>query len=353
MIFFRFIFLVSVFFIFSACDNISFTDEDFILSETKSSKEFNPKFSKEETTTLSKNFELSENTVIKNKKVIFNMVKIKTFQHDLTIIADEFISNHSIIQNFEEEQTAKENKKGKSGGHVLIQAKIAKGSLSLILNGENAGAVTRRILSEEEKFELFGMNGRNGRNAVYGKLCEEFTFLFLTNENCQNICLQNAESGENGERGKKGFKGENGKNGGDSGSFYLQAFNLKDFNLTDIKKTVGLGAHGGRGSLGGFGGLGGQSGRDEKNLCKKPLQAKNGERGKSGENGIEGKNGIEETVCLENLKLNFDMPIQKDQEFLTQETKNLKVKSLCDKSFLSAMAKNESVNKNKENILCY
>ena len=63
------------------------------------------------------------------------MVKIKTLEHDLTIIADEFVSNHSIIQNFQEEQTAKEDEDGKSGGHVFIQAKTAKGNLRLILNG--------------------------------------------------------------------------------------------------------------------------------------------------------------------------------------------------------------------------
>ena len=78
------------------------------------------------------------------------MMTIQTLQYDLTIIADEFISNHSIIKNFPEEQTAKKKENGKHGGNVLIEAKTTSGNLKLILKGENGGLVpVRRSLSKE------------------------------------------------------------------------------------------------------------------------------------------------------------------------------------------------------------
>ena len=71
------------------------------------------------------------------------MVTIQTLQHDLTIIAEEFISNHSFIQSFPEGQIANDKIEiGRSGGHVLIKAKTAQGSLGLTLSGENGGYVS-------------------------------------------------------------------------------------------------------------------------------------------------------------------------------------------------------------------
>ena len=87
MKFFKFIFLLFVLFSFSACEDLSFNEEDFIppeinpVQETPTSKAENkeaPKvaenseqISKEETTVISEDLELTENLVIQDKKVVF------------------------------------------------------------------------------------------------------------------------------------------------------------------------------------------------------------------------------------------------------------------------------------------
>ena len=97
---------------------------------------------------------------------------IKTFEHDLTIIAEEFVSNHSIIQNFPEGQWAKKDQEGKHGGDILIETEIAKGKLQLFLNGENGGHVPRgKYLSKEERDRLKGRDGKDGKNAFYKIRC--------------------------------------------------------------------------------------------------------------------------------------------------------------------------------------
>ncbi len=282
----KIIFLFFVLFSFPACEDLSFNEDDFISPEINSIQEINnvketptpkvenkeaPKvaenneqISKEETTVISEDLELSENLVIQNKRVVLDMIQIQTNEHDLTIIAEEFLSTHSIIRNFQEEQTAEKKQEGKSGGHVLIKARKVKGSLGLILSGENGGSVPRRLISRSERAKLSGPDGENGYDAVYDKWCQDFYLplglgvfggKIVLDRNCWFECQVNPTRGGNGEEGRQGYPGYEGKRGGDSGSFYLQAFNLSEFNLTEIKKTVGLGSRGGKGSTGGYGGL--------------------------------------------------------------------------------------------------
>ena len=155
-VFLKRIFLFFIVFVFSACEDLSFTNADFFSPETKAVKEKeilntesqtenknlsdtalkdSEQISEEEITFLSEDLELLKDTIIQNKKVVLDMMTIQTNEYDLTIIADEFLSNHSIIKNFPEEQTAKEKEDGRSGGHVLIKANTAKGSLGLTLGG--------------------------------------------------------------------------------------------------------------------------------------------------------------------------------------------------------------------------
>ena len=77
----------------------------------------------EEITFISEDMNLKKDTVIQNRKVVLDMITIKTFEHNFFILAEEFISNHSVIQNF-------------SCGNIQVEAGIAKGELRLILNGE-------------------------------------------------------------------------------------------------------------------------------------------------------------------------------------------------------------------------
>ena len=262
------------------------------------------------------------------------MAIIQTFEHDLTIIADEFISDHSVIQNFPEGQKARERKNGISGGSILITAKTVTGNLQLILNGENAGSVPRkREISKEERLRLSGSNGANGRDAIYRRFCRSHSFFFLTNSHCWDECIVEPTRGRNGSDGRQGLQGFNGKYGGNSGSFHLKAYDLSDFRLIDVKKTPGLGSEGGMGSVGGKGGKKGKNGRDSKKLCKKKLpRPKKGKRGKRGRKGQDGQNGMEGKVCLESLiegqefeVLEVDMEIEREPDIVPTNIDPMKI----------------------------
>ena len=385
MKFFKLIFSLSAFFIFSACEDLPFNDEDFVLpkeqpvQETPAPKGENKEApnvaenkeeisEEEETTTLSEDFELSENTIIQNKKVVLDMITIQTLQHDLTIMAEEFVSNHSFIRNFPEKQTAEDKANGRNGGHVLIKARTTKGSLGLILSGENGGYVPERKISRRERNKLGGRDGASGYNAVYDTWCSDFyipAFIgkIVLDRDCWKECRLNPTLGEDGEDGRQGHPGYTGKKGGDSGSFHLQAFNLSDFYLTDVQKTVGLGSRGGKGSKGGYGGSRGHNGEDRKGLCSPNLpEPKSGKQGRRGRRGKKGKDGKEGAVCLENLQS------EKNQ---TPESIQIKIKSVetnssqsietkCEENESGIMCRevlieNKPVQdlKQKENVICY
>ena len=227
-----------------------------------------PPFLEEEITLISENLELKEDTVIKNRKIILDMAQIKTHEHSLFIIAEEFHSNHSVIQNFPEGKKAKKKEHGKNGGSIQIEAEKAIGELQLVLNGEKGGRVPRRSkISKAERKRLKGQDGRDGRDAVYERVCRTVHIpLGLSSigipvfprsvpvRNCWDECDRSPKRGKNGKRGKRGIPGFDGKNGGDSGSFHLKAFELSDFHLVNIQKIPGEVSKGGKGSRGGYGG---------------------------------------------------------------------------------------------------
>ena len=146
-------------------------------SETKKpvTEEIPPKekpFLEEEITLISEDLELREDTVIQNRQVVFDMVAIKTFEHNLFIIVEEFVSNHSVIQNFPEGKKAKKFQNGRSGGNIQIEAERAIGELQLLLNGEEAGRVPKQnLISKEQRKRLKGQRGNNGQDAVYRTVC--------------------------------------------------------------------------------------------------------------------------------------------------------------------------------------
>lgn len=386
---FKFIFLIFLFFIFPACEDLSFTDEDFFSPETNPVQEVvtpkpenneNPnlannseQISEEEKTIVSEDLELSENLVIQNRKVVLNMVTIQTLQYDLTILAEEFVSNHSFIRNFPEGQTANDKIDGRNGGHVLIKAKTAKGSLGLILSGENGGYVPKRPISRRERNKLAGRNGKNGYDAVYDTWCRDFYIplglgilpgKIVLDRDCWQECRVNPTRGGNGEDGRQGYPGYIGKKGGNSGSFYLQAFNLSDFHLTDVQKTVGLGSRGGKGSASGYGGERGKNGRDREGLCSANLpRPKRGRKGYKGKRGKDGENGIEAKVCLENLK-NESQEVQANTQTASLEannnqSENQKVETKCNETDSGIMCREVLVEDNpdetlkKEGVVCY
>ena len=376
MNFLKIIFLVISFSIFLSCEELNWTNEDIFKEkeEKKIKKDFqtqsileiyneiakdnlnattklsNDSISKPETIILSEDLELKETTIIKAKKVILEMVKIQTFEHNLIIITDEFLSNHSVIQNFKEDEKAKKKEDGRHGGNIFILANKVSGNLKLILNGENGGKVSkRRVLTVDERENLKGKAGKNGRDAIYKRFCMTETVLFLQNRRCRFECILKQTRGEDGGEGKQGFSGEEGKNGGDTGSFHLQAFDISTFYLDEIKKSKGLGSEGGNGSFGGFGGKAGRNGKDDKNLCGEKLAlAKKGKKGKRGVAGKSGKNGVERLACLEILKNEYQVfyEIQNILESLKASSNNNKF------SLLNSVSNLEEI-KNKEALICY
>ena len=282
--------------VLSACEDLSFSDRDNQLPEAKEESSLGTgslapvnnqtvgetaptevtnnvtEISEEEITTIAEDFELAEDTVIKNTKVILDMATIKTGEYDLVIVADEFFSNHSVIQNFPFEQKAKEQIPGRNGGNVLIETKTAGGTLQLILNGESAGVVpAKRSISRRERNKLAGRSGRDGQDAIYREICTEvslprfmeFSTLGLggfpvmrkimgATKECKEVCAVPPTMGQASSGGRQGLPGFNGFNGGDSGSFHLKATHLSDFQLTKIQNIPGLGSKGGKGSAGGY-----------------------------------------------------------------------------------------------------
>ena len=194
--------------------------------------------SPDEITIVSGILELEKDTVIQNRRVVLNMVTIKTFEHDLTIRTEEFESNHSVIQSFPEKAKAKKRKPGKDGGDILIEAGIAKGKLQLVLNGEDAGRGRGwKRISSKDRDRLRGREGKDGKDAVYRTFCKDLSIFVITvDRHCWDECVSPPTRGEDGGDGKQGFPGHNGKKGGDSGSFHLKAFELSEFQLTSVKK---------------------------------------------------------------------------------------------------------------------
>ena len=333
--------------ILSGCEGLSFTNEDsqsafsekelerdkenrepniLISSAEDAETETNPPdgkkpFLEKEITLISEDLELTEDTVIRNRKVVLDMAKIKTFEHDLLIVTEEFVSNHSIIQNFPEEQKAERGQDGRSGGNILIEAQTAKGELQLILNGEKAGSISRfRTLSNSESSSLKGQNGEDGHDAVYTGYCLEVSdfqnglFSRSKRQMCWEECVASPTRGSPGGDGYPGLPGFDGRNGGKSGSFHLKAFELSDFHLTDIKQNPGTGSKGSEGSLGGAGGKRGKNGKDEKNLCNHNFpRSKNGKRGERGPKGKDGENGKKGAVCLEKLLKEKSGPFESEE----------------------------------------
>ena len=283
-----------------------------------------------------------------------------------------------IILSFAISQKGKPAQKkeiGRSGGYVLIKARTAKGGLFLTLSGENGGSVHKRKITRRERVKLSGHNGKNGYNAVYDTWCRDFYIplglgffgKIVLDRNCWNECRVHPTRGQNGGNGRQGYPGYDGRKGGNSGSFYLQAFDLSDFHLTDVQKTPGLGSPGGKGSFGGYGGKRGKNGRDTENLCSshlpRPKKGRTGNRGKYGKNG---ENGREGEVCLESPKNQNQQTKENTQtekessETNKNQSEDKKIEIKCKEYESGTMCHEILVGKKpaqdlnqRENVVCY
>ena len=201
---------------------------------------------------------------------------------NLFIETDLLISEGVVIQNFLLGEKAPNRKKGRSGGFIEIRAKKATGELSIILNGEDGGDGIRPLPITEV--------AENGLNGFSGRYFEEFGMP-------QNLRCRGFKPPTNGQDGKEGLKGENGFPGGNTGSFFIEVHDSKEFRLNyEIKPGLG-----GLGSLGGEGGYGGKGGiliiEDEK--CKRNWSKfPDGKRGPVGKSGKRGATGDVGEICI-------------------------------------------------------
>jgi len=95
-----------------------------------------------------------------------NKAVITTFDKNLTIVAHEIISDGGLIQNFAEGTQGFWDKNGRSGGTINIMSQKARGSLQVILRGENGGHGRNGAITFPGRHPgCAGANGGNGGNA--------------------------------------------------------------------------------------------------------------------------------------------------------------------------------------------
>ncbi len=189
-----------------------------------------------------------------------------------------------VITTFPEDQTAAQNKEGRSGGHILVDIEKGEGSLSIILRGERGG---QGLKGDKPDASMMGINGAPGKNGdAFGS---------------NGICNGTATGGGPGGKGKKGYPGKNGKNGGDSGTLELNIKNVEGFTYS-IQRKPGRGGERGEGGQGGEGGENGTHGSASLScggFVFGPINGNNrGPEGDPGDKGQLGSDGISQTVCI-------------------------------------------------------
>ena len=241
----------------------------------------------------------------------------------LRIEAQEIISNGATIQSFLDPSSVRENKSASSGGPILIQAKVAKGSIKIIAQGEDGAP------GIEGKPGRDGNPGKRGLDGKSTSIIAAFksyvdpeiaNFRYLNNQTeaeefkaridrllpgCHPLrakyerCSRKPEPGTPGENGEKGQDGGPGGKGGDSSTVVVAINDPKGLALEVLTEP----GHGGTPGLGGKGGLGGQGGEagslDPHCVCPRetftPIDGKSGPPGKD---GSKGENGNRSPVCV-------------------------------------------------------
>ncbi|MBS1972658.1 MAG: hypothetical protein JSU04_20285 [Bdellovibrionales bacterium] len=111
--------------------------------------------------------ELANHQKIEAARVFLtNKAVVTTLDKNLTIVTKEFISDGGLVQNFPEGTQAFWDKNGRSGGTINILSQKAKGSLQVILRGEQGGHGRNGAITFPGRHPgCAGANGGNGGNA--------------------------------------------------------------------------------------------------------------------------------------------------------------------------------------------
>ncbi len=132
-----------------------------------------------------------------HKLTIRKNAVITTGEYPLTIQVDELIAEGGTIQNFAPNTQAAWGLRGRSGGGIQINAKLARGNLNVILRGENGGHGKNGAITIPGRHPgCAGTNGGYGGNAGSLQVAIETNSNFTLN--WDNF------AGEKGERGYRG-----------------------------------------------------------------------------------------------------------------------------------------------------
>lgn len=239
----------------------------------------------------------------KIKRLIFmeNSV-LSTEGADLNLVVDEIISHNGTIRTKASGSPATLGSDGVSGGMLRIQAKKARGHLSIIAEGQSGATGMTGAAG------LHGSQGSKGHSASVSRQ-RACPFMLDTKflregpgpiDRCywESYCSRETGDGARGAQGSQGDTGGVGGRGGDSATVMVE---IEDPSLVTIatESIAGSGGMGGEGGVGGQGGPGGDAGdRDKGKVCRIAQLGPEGFVGPSGNTGSQGANGERKPICL-------------------------------------------------------
>jgi len=241
---------------------------------------------------------------------IFFLEEAKIFWNgeNLTIRANEIISENAVFESFSEDQkTAMMGQLGKSGGHLIIKAKLLTGSLFIRADGQMGGQGET------------GLPGKKGAQGDQGPVA--FLYWGKPGETPDGahihagywfVCNPPRLPGGKGKTGETGGAGKRGLKGGNSGKVHVEIGKANDGDVYFTNRP-GAGGEGGLGGAGGEGGPGGIPGPidwethsrdmppganlDLFHQCA-PVLGEKGDEGLQGPRGAKGEDGFQAPVCL-------------------------------------------------------
>lgn len=222
-----------------------------------------------------------------NRVFLSAKTRIRVKEQSLVIVTNELVSNGGRIETFRSDDEAGVGEAGRNGGLILIQAKKAKGTLTLNIEGERGGQGVSGRKGRDGHPGARGADGRWGVNEGGGPRsanCEDYRGSLYG-------CSRPGDGGQGG-NGENAGNGEKGQKGGDSGKLVVKISDVSEAKIiVDVK-----GGKGGLGGAPGVSGKGGAAGMPGEYLPKidfNPLQAGycRCDRGNAPHEGISGWDG--------------------------------------------------------------
>jgi hypothetical protein len=233
-----------------------------------------------------------------NRLILRKGARVFTRGNDVTLSADEILSEEVVIDTTPDPITALLGETGRGGGSLKIFAARAQGSLHIVSAGQ-AGGAGRSGTTGGGGFE--GGRGSDGKSG-YTTECLRPMWTFDRDPGgpgrCHKswYCERATGNGGQGGIGKPGSSGEVGQAGGDTAEVLVRVDEPGGFRVTYELKP-GAGGPGGAGGAGGPGGPGGEPGSPT-SYCRAAGRGPQGPQGPSGPAGAIGATGNSRAVCL-------------------------------------------------------